>query len=100
MYASTSTDGGLTRSPETEVATNAGGYAEGVRCCLFGADIDTVTQTMYVAWGRTSGYFPGDYIGEAITTGRMYMVWAVSSKPPATSTSRYHQVIYGATVQL
>ena len=195
VYAATSTDGGATWSTETEVANNAGGSAEGVRCCLFGADIDTVTQTMYVAWeggvadtdpvylsystdgsqwsspirvsrgdvagvqrvnvdvvarngrvyvgygtrtqpnrsggfvqqqlsvstngglsfaapmsigprsilkyaAQAGGYFPGDYIGEAITSGRMYMVWAVSSKPPATSTSPYHQVIYGATLAL
>jgi hypothetical protein len=195
VYATTSVDGGATWSPETEVANNASGYAEGVRCCAFGADIDTVTQTMYVVWeggvadtdpvylsfstdgsqwsspirvsrgdvegvqrvnaevvarngrvyvgygtrtqpnraggfvqqqlsvstdgglsfaapmsigprsvlkyaARAGGYFPGDYAGEAITTGRMYMVWAVSSKPPESSTSPYHQVIYGATLQL
>jgi len=48
---------------------------------------------------RSEGYFPGDYIGEAIAPGRIYMVWAVSSKPPANSTSKYHQVIYGATLR-
>ena len=45
------------------------------------------------------GYFPGDYIGEAIAPDRVYMVWAVSSKPPASSSSKYHQVIYGATLR-
>lgn len=48
---------------------------------------------------RAGGYFPGDYIGEAIAPGRLYMVWAVSSKPPAGSTSRYHQVIHGVTLR-
>jgi hypothetical protein len=192
--SSVSTDGGTTWSPETEVVNNAGGYADGVRCCLFAADIDQVTHTMYVAYeggvgntdpvyetfsrngvdwsspirvsrgdvsgvqrvnvdvvarggkvyigygrrtqprqsggfvqqqlststdgGRSfgapvsigprselkyaaqaGGYFPGDYIGEAVAPGRIYMVWAVSSKPPAYSSSKYHQVIYGATLR-
>ena len=39
-----STDGGATWSPESEVVNNGGGYADGVRCCLFGADIDAVTH--------------------------------------------------------
>ncbi|MGH8859982.1 MAG: sialidase family protein [Jatrophihabitantaceae bacterium] len=194
IMASTSTDGGATWSPETEVANNAGGYADGVRCCLFAADIDAVTHTMYAAWeggvgdtdpvylsfsndgtswsspvrvsrgdvsgvqrvnvdvvararhvyvgygtrtkpeqnggfvqqqlstsangGRSfgapisigprsvlkyaaqaGGYFPGDYIGAAIAPGRIYLVWARSSKPPAYSTSPYHQIIYGATLR-
>lgn len=194
VYAATSTDGGAHWSGESEVVNNAGGYAPGVRCCLFAADIDAKTHKMYVAWeggvgatdpvyeafstdgttwsspvavsrgdvagvqrvnvdvvarggvvyvaygtrknpqddggtvrqqlsvsndaGRTfgapmsigpvsqlqyaaraGGYFPGDYIGEAITSGRLYMVWAVSSPPPTGSTSPYHQVIYGATLQ-
>jgi hypothetical protein len=189
-----STDGGATWSPENEVVNNAGGYADGVRCCLFGADIDAVTHRMYVAYeggvgdtdpvyltysdngtdwsspirvsrgdvsgvqrvnvdvvaragrvyvgygtrtkpaqsggfvqqqlststdgglsfgapvsigprsvlkyaARSEGYFPGDYIGEAIAPGRIFMVWAVSSKPPAPSSSKYHQVIYGATLR-
>jgi hypothetical protein len=195
IYAATSSDGGASWSSEQEVTNNGGGYADGVRCCLFGADIDAVTHTMYVAWeggvgdtdpvyvaystdgaqwsspirvsrgdvegvqrvnvdvvarggkvyvgygtrthpeldggyvqqqlsvsanaGRSfgtpisigprsvlkyaaqaGGYFPGDYIGEAIAQGRLYMVWARSSKPPAYSTSTYHQVIYGATMRI
>lgn len=48
---------------------------------------------------RAGGYFPGDYIGEAITTSRLYAVWSRSSEPPARSASRYHQVIYGATLR-
>jgi hypothetical protein len=194
VYAATSTDGGATWSREHEVVNNAGGYAGGVRCCLFAADIDAVTHRMYVAYeggvrdtdpvylswssdgtqwssptqvsrgdrsgvqrvnvdvvaraghvyvsygrrtdaeqsggyvqqqlsssgngGRTfaapvsigprsvlkyaaqaGGYFPGDYIGEALTPKRLYIVWAVSSKQPATSTSKYHQVIFGATLR-
>jgi hypothetical protein len=194
VFASTSTDGGATWSAASEVANNAGGYADGIRCCLFAADIDALTHVMYVAYeggvadtdpvylslstdgtqwsspirvsrgdvsgvqrvnvdvvarggsvyvaygtrtqpqnsggfvqqqlsvsrngGRSfgspisigprsvlkyaaqaRGYFPGDYIGEAIAPGRIYAVWAVSSKPPAASTSPYHQVIYGATLR-
>jgi hypothetical protein len=189
-----STNGGATWSAENEVVNNGGGYADGVRCCLFAADIDAVTHRMYVAYeggvGNTDpvyltfsdngtdwsspvrvsrrdvsgvqrvnvdvvaragrvyvgygtrtkpgqsggfvqqqlstsgngglsfgpptsigprsvlkyaafaeGYFPGDYIGEAIAPDRIYMVWAVSSKPPASSSSKYHQVIYGATLR-
>lgn len=195
VYASTSRDGGRTWSGESEVANNAGGYADGVRCCLFAADIDRVTHLMYVAWeggvgdtdpvyeafssngtnwsspirvsrgdvsgvqrvnvdvvaqagrvyveygtrthandnggyvqqqlststnrgrtfgaptsigpvsvlkyaARSRGYFPGDYIGAAITSGRLYLVWARSSKPPPYSASPYHQVIYGATLRV
>jgi hypothetical protein len=194
IYATTSDDGGRTWSPRSEVANNANGYADDVRCCLFAADIDSVTHLMYAAWeggvgttdpvyasfsrdgatwsspvrvsrrdvpgvqhvnvdvvarggrvyvgygtrtrpghnggfvrqqlsvsrnrgrsfgppnsvgprsvlkyaARSGGYFPGDYIGEAIARGRLYMVWARSSKPPASSTSSYHQVIYGATIR-
>ena len=194
IYAATSNDGGKTWSKGVEVANNAGGYANGVRCCLFGADIDSDTHLMYAAWnggigstdpvyvsfssdgttwsspvrvsrgdvpgvqrvnvdvvaqggdvyvaygtrihakqdggtvqqqisvstdrgrsfgpptsvGRLSvlkyaaqsrGYFPGDYIGEAIAPGRLYMVFAVSSKPPPQSDSPYHQVIYGVTLR-
>lgn len=194
VYASTSTDGGKTWSSQSEVTNNAGGYADGVRCCLFAADIDAVTHVMHVAWeggvgstdpvyesfstdgvqwaspirvsrgdvagvqrvnidvvaragkvyiaygtrthpeqhggfvqqqisvsnnggasfgaptsigprsvlqyaAQAGGYFPGDYIGEAIAPGRVYAVWAVSSKPPPYSTSKYHQVIYGATLR-
>jgi hypothetical protein len=194
IYASTSHDGGRSWSRRAEVANNAAGYADGVRCCLFAADIDSVTHLMYTAWeggvgttdpvyesfsrdGRTwsspvrvsrgdipglqrvnvdvvaragrvyigygtrtqpgqdggfvqqqisvsanrghsfgppisvgprsvlkyaaqaGGYFPGDYIGAAIAPGRVYMVWAISAKPPNSSASAYHQVIYGATLR-
>ena len=189
-----STNGGKTWSAEAEVVNNAGGYADGVRCCLFAADIDRVTHTMYVAYeggvgntdpvyetfskngldwsspvrvsrhdvsgvqrvnvdvvaragkvyvaygrrvdakqsggyvqqqvstssnggrsfgppvsigprsvlkyaARAGGYFPGDYIGAAIAPRRIYLVWAVSSRPPPSSSSRYHQVIFGATLR-
>lgn len=195
IFAETSSDGGATWSAPTEVTTNGAGYADGVRCCLFGADIDPVTHLMYVAWeggvgdtdpvyvssspsgtrwsspirvsrgdvngvqrvnvdvaaragdvyvtygtrtqpakqggfvqqqlsvsddrgrgfgpplsigprsvlryaAQAGGYFPGDYIGAAVAPGRLYLVWAVSSKPPATSASPYHQIIYGATLSV
>lgn len=195
IYAATSTDGGRTWSPQVEVANNAGGYADGVRCCLFSATIDPVTHVLHAAWeggvgdtdpvytafssdgvqwsspvrvsrgdvpgvqrvnvavaarggrvwvaygtrtkpgdhggyvqqqvsasgnggysfggpvsvgpvsvlryaAQAGGYFPGDYMGLVATPGRLLGVWAVSSKPPATSSSPYRQVIYGATLRV
>jgi hypothetical protein len=192
--AVTSRDGGRTWSDETEVTNLGAGYADGVRCCLFGGDIDATTGRMHVAWlggvgetdpvyesfstdgvqwsspvpvsrgdvsgiqnvnvdvsarggtvyvsygrrshpgqdgglvrqqvavstdggahfgapvqvgpvstlryaARSRGYFPGDYIGTAISKDLLYVAWAVSSKPPSPSTSRYHQVIWGTTLE-
>lgn len=42
------------------------------------------------------GIFPGDYIGSAMTKGRLYAVWAVSSTPPNPD-ARCHRVLYGAS---
>jgi hypothetical protein len=42
-------------------------------------------------------FFPGDYVGAALSMHRLYLVWAVSSKP--RHLGRYHQVIYGATLR-
>ncbi len=50
ISAATSTDGGQTWSTGTEVTNLGGGYADDVRCCLFGADIDAVSGRMHVAW--------------------------------------------------
>ena len=50
IYASTSTTGGTSWRPQVEVVNNAFGYADGVRCCLFAADIDPVTHVMYAAY--------------------------------------------------
>jgi hypothetical protein len=194
IFASRSADGGRTWTRIAEVAANGGGFAPGVRCCLFAADIDRSTGILYVAFegaglgttdpvflaaspnggrlwtnpvqvsrgdttgvqrvnvdvvaqrgsvyvsygtrtnpgdhggtvqqqlsvsrdrgstfgapqsigplsvlryaARAGGYFPGDYIGEAIADGRLYVVFAVSSKPP--SSSPYHQVIWGVTLR-
>ncbi len=47
----------------------------------------------FAAFAR--GIFPGDYIGTAMTKGRLYAVWAVSGPPPVAG-ARFHQVIYGA----
>lgn len=192
IYARRSGNGGRTWGGPVEVTNNGGGFAPGVRCCLFAADIDPVTHVMYVAWeggvgntdpvyvswsrigvvwsspirvtrgdrngvqrvnvdvvarhgrvfvaygtrthihdhggivqqqlsasydggrsfsapisigprsvlryaARAGGLFPGDYIGEAISAHRLYLVWAVSSKP--RHPGRFHQVIYGATLR-
>lgn len=196
IYASRSDDGGQSWSLIAEVAANGGGYAPGVRCCLFAADIDRTTGILYVAFegaglgntdpvfvaaspdggflwtnpvqasqgdthgiqrvnvdvvaqsgsvyvsygtrtnpgqnggtvqqqlsvssnrgttfgapesigprseleyaAQAGGYFPGDYIGEAIAAGKLYVVFAVSSQPPASSSSPYHQVIWGVTLR-
>jgi hypothetical protein len=65
----------------------------------FGSPISIGPRSVLKYAAQARGYFPGDYIGEAIAPGRIYAVWAVSSKPPASSTSPYHQVIYGATLR-
>lgn len=51
----------------------------------------------YAAFAR--GIFPGDYIGTAMSRGRLYAVWALSSPPP-TAGATYHQVIYGASLDV
>jgi hypothetical protein len=50
----------------------------------------------YAAEAR--GKFPGDYMGTAAAHGRVYAVWARSSKP-AKAGARYHQVVFGATLE-
>ena len=74
QFVATSRDGGRHFAPPTAV----------------GPQID------YKYAAVADGIFPGDYVGTAITKGRLYAVWAVSSKPP-TSGAKYHQVIYGAS---
>lgn len=54
-------------------------------------------QINYAYAARAGGIFPGDYIGSAMTKGRLYAVWAVSSAPPSTG-AKYHQVIDGAAL--
>jgi hypothetical protein len=51
----------------------------------------------YAFAARARGIFPGDYIGTAMTRGRLYAVWAVSETPPRRG-ARFHQVIYGASI--
>jgi hypothetical protein len=53
-------------------------------------------QINYAYAAVARGIFPGDYIGSAMTKGRLYAVWAVSSTPPNPN-ARYHQVLYGAS---
>ena len=60
--------------------------------------IGPISVLKYAA--RADGYFPGDYIGEAIAGGRLYVVFAQSSPPPPpSSTSKFHQVIWGVTLR-
>jgi hypothetical protein len=47
--------------------------------------IGPVSVLEYAA--QADGCFPGDYIGEAIAGNRLYVVFAQSSKPPASSSS-------------
>ena len=69
VFAATSTDGGKTWSGEHEVVNNAGGYADRVRCCLFGADIDPVTHRMYVV-----------YEGGVGDTDPVYLSWSTNGR--------------------
>jgi hypothetical protein len=57
IRVSRSTDGGRTWQRLGEVTDRGGGYAQGVRCCLFSAALDAVTQTLHVVW---LGGGPGD----------------------------------------
>ncbi len=77
---------------QLSTSVNGGRTFAGRRC-----RIGPRSVLKYAAHG--GGYFPGDYIGAALTAKRLYIVWAVSSKPPASSTSKYHQVIFGATLR-
>lgn len=63
----------------------------------FGTPIGLGPRSNYAYAARAGGIFPGDYIGTAMTRGRLYAVWCVSSKP-TTAGARYHQVVYGATL--
>jgi hypothetical protein len=46
---------------------------------------------------QAGGAFPGDYIGTAVSRGRFYAAWALSSEPPSGNT--YHQVLFAATIR-
>lgn len=46
---------------------------------------------------QAGGAFPGDYIGTAVSHGRFYAAWAVSSTPPAGGT--FHQVLLAAAIR-
>ncbi len=59
--------------------------------------IGPVSALKYAA--QAGAAFPGDYIGTAISRNLLYVVWPVSSKPPRSSSSPYHQVIWGATLR-
>ena len=54
-------------------------------------------QINYAYAAAARGIFPGDYIGTAMTKGRLYAVWAVASTPPSAG-ARFHQVIEGAAL--
>jgi hypothetical protein len=50
VVSAVSRDGGAHWSAETQVTHDAGEGPEGIRCCLFSANIDPVTGLMYAAW--------------------------------------------------
>ena len=83
-------DGGVVQQ-QVSVSTNGG--------LTFGGPTSVGPRSVLKYAAQARGYFPGDYIGLALAPGRLYMVWARSSPPPASSTSPYHQVIWGATLQ-
>ncbi len=57
--------------------------------------IGPVSALQWAAQSR--GYFPGDYIGAAISDNFLYLVWCVSSQPPTPAP--FHQVLWGATLR-
>lgn len=59
--------------------------------------IGPVSALKYAA--QAGAPFPGDYIGTAISRNLLYIAWPVSSKPPRSSSSKYHQAIWGATLR-
>ncbi len=63
----------------------------------FGTTIALGPRINYRFAARAGGIFPGDYVGSAMTKGRLYAVWAVSGTPPRAG-ARFHQVIYGASI--
>jgi hypothetical protein len=65
----------------------------------FGTPIGVGPRSNYAYAAKAGGIFPGDYIGTAMTRGRLYAVWCVSRKP-ARATAKYHQVVYGATLSI
>jgi hypothetical protein len=54
-----------------------------------------VSTLQYAA--RARGYFPGDYIGMALTSDRLYVVWCVSSPPPTPAP--FHQVLFAGVLR-
>lgn len=54
-------------------------------------------RTNYAFAANAGGIFPGDYIGSAMTDGRLFTVWMVAGTPP-TAGAEYHQVMWSATL--
>jgi hypothetical protein len=73
ILAARSADGGLTWQPVGQVTDNAIDTLPDVRCCLFAADVDQVTQVMYVAW-LSSG--PGVTDPLLISSSRDGQAWS------------------------
>ncbi|MGI8679447.1 MAG: sialidase family protein [Jatrophihabitans sp.] len=65
----------------------------------FGTPIGVGPRSNYAYAAQADGIFPGDYIGTAMTPGRLYTVWCISSKP-TTAAAKYHQIVYGATLSI
>ena len=83
-------DGGYVRQ-QVAVSTDGGRH--------FGVPrrIGPVSTLKYAAQAGVA--FPGDYIGTAVSRNLLYVAWPVSSRPPRSSGSPYHQVIWGATLR-
>ncbi len=58
--------------------------------------VGAVSDLRYAA--QAGGIFPGDYIGTAAASGRVYAVWCRSSRPPVASAT-YHQTLYAAVLR-
>jgi hypothetical protein len=46
---------------------------------------------------QAGGFFPGDYIGAAVSNNFLYLVWCVSSRPPTPAP--FHQVLWSSTLR-
>jgi hypothetical protein len=66
---------------------------------VFSAPLSVGPTSDYRYAAQAGGIFPGDYIGTALSARRLYVVFAVSSRPPASSSSPFHQVIWGVTLR-
>lgn len=89
-YAMTNTAGGQKRTAQQFVARSRDTGRS------FGAPVSIGAPSDYAYAARAPGIFPGDYIGTAMSQGRLYAVWCRSSTPPRPG-AQFHQVLDAAS---